>query len=605
MDNSFDSTKINFNLWKDFFKLIKSQKKRFILLLVINVIIGYIDSIFPLFTKYAIDNFIEKGTIEGLNKFALTFFVVFGFQAVNALIFIALAGKIESYMSYDIRKKGFEKLQILPLSYYDEKAVGWLMARLTSDIGRISETISWGIVDFSWGITLMIAIVFSMFRLNVKLALITLSVVPPLAIVSFYFQRKILKSQREVRKINSQITASFNEDIQGAKTTKTLTRENLNLEEFSILTENMKVSSIRTTVISSLYIPIVIMLGSIGTALALNFGGIEVTNLAISYGTLAAFISYSMQFFDPIRSMAVVLTEVQSAQASAERVFSLVNEVPDIIDREDVVNKYGDLLNPKKEFWPDIKGDVEFRNVSFAYKNGEKVLENFNLKVKAGETIALVGETGSGKSTIVNLLCRFYEPTEGEILIDGINYKELPQNWIHENLGYVLQTPHLFSGTIKDNIRYGNLNATDEDIIEASKLVNAHDFIMKMEKGYDTLVAQGGNLLSTGEKQLISFARAIVRKPRLFVLDEATSSIDTETEKIIQNAIEKVLDGRTSFIIAHRLSTIKNADRILVIKDGRIVEEGNHRSLLRKKGYYYRLYTNQFIEEKSKEILNN
>lgn len=605
MDNSFDSTKINFNLWKDFFKLIKSQKKRFILLLVINVIIGYIDSIFPLFTKYAIDNFIEKGTIEGLNKFALTFFVVFGFQAVNALIFIALAGKIESYMSYDIRKKGFEKLQILPLSYYDEKAVGWLMARLTSDIGRISETISWGIVDFSWGITLMIAIVFSMFRLNVKLALITLSVVPPLAIVSFYFQRKILKSQREVRKINSQITASFNEDIQGAKTTKTLTRENLNLEEFSILTENMKVSSIRTTVISSLYIPIVIMLGSIGTALALNFGGIEVTNLAISYGTLAAFISYSMQFFDPIRSMAVVLTEVQSAQASAERVFSLVNEVPDIIDREDVVNKYGDLLNPKKEFWPDIKGDVEFRNVSFAYKNGKKVLENFNLKVKAGETIALVGETGSGKSTIVNLLCRFYEPTEGEILIDGINYKELPQNWIHENLGYVLQTPHLFSGTIKDNIRYGNLNATDEDIIEASKLVNAHDFIMKMEKGYDTLVAQGGNLLSTGEKQLISFARAIVRKPRLFVLDEATSSIDTETEKIIQNAIEKVLDGRTSFIIAHRLSTIKNADRILVIKDGRIVEEGNHRSLLRKKGYYYRLYTNQFIEEKSKEILNN
>lgn len=605
MDNSFDSTKINFNLWKDFFKLIKSQKKRFILLLVINVIIGYIDSIFPLFTKYAIDNFIEKGTIEGLNKFALTFFVVFGFQAVNALIFIALAGKIESYMSYDIRKKGFEKLQILPLSYYDEKAVGWLMARLTSDIGRISETISWGIVDFSWGITLMIAIVFSMFRLNVKLALITLSVVPPLAIVSFYFQRKILKSQREVRKINSQITASFNEDIQGAKTTKTLTRENLNLEEFSILTENMKVSSIRTTVISSLYIPIVIMLGSIGTALALNFGGIEVTNLAISYGTLAAFISYSMQFFDPIRSMAVVLTEVQSAQASAERVFSLVNEVPDIIDREDVVNKYGDLLNPKKEFWPDIKGDVEFRNVSFAYKNGEKVLENFNLKVKAGETIALVGETGSGKSTIVNLLCRFYEPTEGEILIDGINYKELPQNWIHENLGYVLQTPHLFSGTIKDNIRYGNLNATDEDILEASKLVNAHDFIMKMEKGYDTLVAQGGNLLSTGEKQLISFARAIVRKPRLFVLDEATSSIDTETEKIIQNAIEKVLDGRTSFIIAHRLSTIKNADRILVIKDGRIVEEGNHRSLLRKKGYYYRLYTNQFIEEKSKEILNN
>lgn len=605
MDSNIDSTRLNLNIWKDFYKLIKSQKKQFILLFIVMIAVGYIDSIYPLFSKYAIDNFISKNTTEGLDKFILTFFLTFLFQAFNAFVFILLAGKIETYMSYDIRRKGFEKLQILPLSYYDEKAVGWLMARLTSDINRISETISWGIVDFSWGITMMIAIVFSMFRLNLRLALITLSVVPPLAIASFYFQRKILKSQREVRKINSQITASFNEDIQGAKTTKTLTREELNLEEFSNLTGSMKKASIRTTIISSLYIPIVIMLGSIGTALTLHFGGIELSNMAISYGTLVAFISYSAQFFDPIRQMAVILTEVQSAQASAERVFTLVNEKPDIIDRDDVVEKYGDLLNPKKDTWPDIKGKIEFRNVSFSYKNGEKVLENFNLKVKPGETIALVGETGSGKSTIVNLLCRFYEPTEGEILIDDINYKELPQNWIHENLGYVLQTPHLFSGTIKDNIRYGNPDATDEDIIEASKLVDAHDFIMKMEKGYDTLVAQGGNLLSTGEKQLISFARAIVRKPRLFVLDEATSSIDTETERIIQNAIEKVLEGRTSFIIAHRLSTIRNADRILVIKDGKIIEEGNHRNLLRKKGYYYRLYTNQFIEEKSKEILSN
>lgn len=605
MDNNINNNKINFSIWKDFYKLIKSQKKQFILLFIVMIAVGFVDSIYPLFSKHAIDNFISKNTIEGLDKFILVFFLVFLFQAFNAFIFILLAGKIETNMSYDIRKRGFEKLQILPLSYYDEKAVGWLMARLTSDINRISETISWGIVDFSWGITMMIAITFAMFRLNFKLALITLSVVPPLALASFYFQKKILMSQREVRKINSQITASFNEDIQGAKTTKTLTREELNLDEFKSLTGNMKKASIRTTIISSLYIPIVIMLGSIGTALALNFGGIELSAGSISYGTLVAFISYSAQFFEPIRQMAIILTEVQSAQASAERVFALVNEIPDIMDKDDVVKKYGDLLNPKKNSWPEIKGKVEFRNVSFAYKNGEKVLENFNLKVNPGETIALVGETGSGKSTIVNLLCRFYEPTEGEILIDGINYKEMPQNWIHENLGYVLQNPHLFSGTIKDNIRYGNLDATDEDIIEASKLVNCHDFIMKMEKGYDTSVAQGGNLLSTGEKQLISFARAIVRKPRLFVLDEATSSIDTETEKIIQNAIEKVLEGRTSFIIAHRLSTIKNADRILVIKDGKIIEEGNHRSLLRKKGYYYRLYTNQFIEEKSLEILSN
>ncbi len=604
MDN-IDNSKIDIGIWKNFYELIKSQKNQFLLLFVVMITVGFIDAIYPLFSKYAIDNFISKNTIKGLDKFILVFFLVFLFQAFNAFVFILLAGKIETNMSYSIRKRGFEKLQILPLSYYDKKAVGWLMSRLTSDINRISETISWGIVDFAWGITMMLAIVIAMFRLNFKLALITLSVVPPLAIASFYFQRKILKSQRQVRKINSQITASYNEDIQGAMTTKTLTREELNLKEFSSLTENMKRASMRTTIISSLYIPIVIVLGSIGTALTLHFGGVKLSSNAISYGTLVAFISYSAQFFEPIRQLAIILTEVQAAQASAERVFSLVNEIPDILDKEEVVEKYGDLLNPKREFWPQMKGKVEFRNVSFAYKDGEKVLENFNLIVNPGETIALVGETGSGKSTIVNLLCRFYEPTEGEILIDDVNYKELPQNWIHENLGYVLQTPHLFSGSIKDNIRYGNLDVTDEEIIEACKLLNCHDLIMNMEKGYDTLVAQGGDLLSTGEKQLISFARALVRKPKLFVLDEATSSIDTETEKRIQSAIEKILEGRTSFIIAHRLSTIKNADRILVIKDGKIVEEGKHRELLEKRGYYYRLYTNQFAEEKSKEILRN
>ncbi len=439
-----------------------------------------------------------------------------------------------------LEKKGFEKLQILPpLSYYDEKAVGWLMARMTSDINGISETLSWGgIVDFAWGgLAMMLAVVIAMFRLNAKLALIALTVVPPLAIASAYFQNKILKAQREVRNVNSKITAAYNEDISGAMTTKTLVREEINLEEFKEITEEMKQKSIRATIVSSLYFPIILVLGSIGTALVLNSGGKDVIQGTISYGTMAAFIAYTAQFFEPVRQLAVVFAEIQGgAQASAERVFSLINEVPDIIDSEDVVNEYGGLLYPqKKENWPEIKGEIEFRNVDFAYKNGEKVLENFNLKVKPGETIALVGETGSGKSTIVNLLCRFYEPTSGEILIDGIDYKTMPQIWIHDNLGYVLQAPpHLFSGTIKDNIKYGHLDATDLEIIKASKLVNSHNFIMKMEKGYDTNVGEGGNLLSTGQKQLISFARAIVKNPKIFVLDEATSSIDTETEMIIQ-----------------------------------------------------------------------
>ncbi|MCF6459966.1 ABC transporter ATP-binding protein [Clostridium sp. Cult3] len=598
-----EKEKIDINVWKNFFQLVKSQKKLFIFLFIVMIGVGTLDSVFPLFSKYVIDNFIQKNTLDGLNKFIFIFFIIIFIQGVNVFLFLALGGKVETNISYDIRKKGFEKLQILPLSYYDEKAVGWLMARMTSDINRLSETISWGLVDFSWGITMMLAIVIAMFKLNAKLALIALAVVPPLAIASAYFQRRILKAQREVRKINSKITAAYNEDISGAKTTKTLVREDINLEEFGSITEDMRKASINATVVSSLYIPIVLVLGSIGTALVLNFGGKGVIAGRISYGTMVAFISYTMQFFEPVRQLAVIFAEVQSAQASAERVFSLLEEVPSISDDEEVVKEYGDFFNPKKDKWPEIKGEIEFKNVSFTYKDGEKILDNFNLKVKSGETIALVGETGSGKSTIVNLLCRFYEPTSGKILIDGIDYRSMPQVWIHDNLGYVLQTPHLFSGTITDNIKYGNLDATEWDIIKASRQSNSHKFITEMEKGYDSPVGEGGNLLSTGQKQLVSFARALVRNPKIFVLDEATSSIDTETEKMIQDSIEKILEGKTSFVIAHRLSTIRNADRILVIKDGKIIEEGNHKNLIKKKGYYYNLYVNQFIEEKSKEIL--
>ncbi len=595
--------KINLSIWKDFFKILIPYKAQFIKIITMMIFVGAMDTIFPLLTKYAIDNFVEKGTSQGLPIFGLVYLLAAFFFSITIYLFISMAGKLETQMAYDIRKIGFEKLQMLPLSYYDKNAVGWLMSRMTSDIQRLSETISWSLVDFSWGITMMLGVTIAMLILNWKLALIALTVVPFVALTSAYFQKRILNAQRNVRKINSQITAAFNEDIQGAKTTKTLVREDINLREFSETTSNMRKSAIRATILSSIYLPIVLILGSIGTALAINFGGSFVIREIISYGTLVAFISYTTQLFEPIRQMAIIFAEIQSAQASAERVFSLLNEVPDIIDSEEVIAKYGDIFNPKKENWPHIKGNLEFRNVSFAYKDGEDILKDFNLKVKFGETIALVGETGAGKSTIVNLFCRFYEPTSGEVLIDGINYKDMPQNWIHENLGYVLQSPHLFSGTIRDNIRYGDLNASDEDIIEACKLVNAHDFIVNMEKGYDTEVGEGGNLLSTGQKQLLSFARAIVRNPRLFVLDEATSSIDTETEKIIQDAIQNVLEGRSSFVIAHRLSTIRNADKILVIDDGKILESGTHKELINSKGYYYELYKNQFIEEESKVVL--
>ena len=604
MEEIDHNEKINFSFWKNFLIYAKPYKKYFLFLALVMIGVAIIDAIFPLMNKKAIDSFVVNKTTVGLNSFAIKYGILVLIQAINVWFFIAIAGKIEVKMAYSIRKIGFEKLQVLPLSYYDNKAVGWLMARMTSDINRLSETISWGLVDFVWGITMMLSITIVMFSLNMKLALITLSVIPPLAIISVYFQEKILMAYRKVRKINSRITGAFNEDISGAKTTKTLVREEKNLSEFTELTSEMKDSSIRAVCISSLYLPIVLLLGSIGTALALNFGGKAVILKAISYGTLVAFINYTIQFFEPVRELAAIFAELQSAQASAERVFSLINEDLEIEDTIEVINQYGDFFNPKIENWPEIKGEVEFKNISFSYKDDEKILEDFNLHVSPGETIALVGETGSGKSTIVNLLCRFYEPNSGKILIDGVDYRKRPQVWLHENLGYVLQSPHLFSGTIMDNIRYGNLEASELDIIRASKLVNAHDFIIKLENGYDTEVGEGGSLLSTGQKQLISFARAVLRDPRIFVLDEATSSIDTETEKIIQDTIQKVLKGRTSFIIAHRLSTISNADKILVIKKGKIIESGNHSELLSKKGYYYRLYTNQFIDEKSNIMID-
>lgn len=600
----YEENKLNKSIWLEIFKYLKPYKFQFFILSIMMIGLGIIDTIFPLLTKYAIDNFVDKNTIVGIEKFGLVYMLLVAILSITVFAFITLAGKLETQMAYDIRKLGFENLQRLPLSYYDDKAIGWLMARMTSDINRLSETISWSLVDLSWGFSMMIAVSIAMLILNVKLALITLAVVPILALVSFYFQKKILNAQRDVRKINSRITAAYNEDIQGAKTTKTLVREEINLDDFSHITGSMRTSSIRATVISSIYLPIVLTLGSIGTALVISYGGKAIILDVITFGTLAVFISYATQFFEPIRQIAVVFAELQSAQASAERIFSLLNEKPEIVDSKRVTDLYGDLLDPKRNMWPDIKGQVEFKNVSFSYKEGEKILDDFNLLVNPGETIALVGETGSGKSTIVNLFCRFYEPVSGQILIDKINYKDMPQNWIHENLGYVLQAPHLFSGTIEENIRYGNLQASREEIISASKLVDAHEFIMETEAGYDTQVGEGGGLLSTGQKQLISFARAVVRNPRLFVLDEATSSIDTETEMKIQDAINRVLVGRTSFVIAHRLSTIKGADRILVIKNGKIAESGSHKELIKKKGHYYNLYTNQFIEEKSKDILN-
>ncbi|MBZ9606842.1 ABC transporter ATP-binding protein/permease [Clostridium estertheticum] len=601
IDENKATKKIDIGIWRKLFKYLTEFKNGLIFLAFLMVGVAGVDVVMPLLTRYAIDNFIAKKTIDGLAIFALVYFCIIVFQALNVRLFIMHAGKIETHLAYHIRKLGFKRLQQLSFSYYDNSSVGWLMARMTSDVTRLSEIISWGLIDMVWAIVMMIGFIGVMLYNNVKLTLISMSVVPFLFLIGIFFQKKILKSYRKVRKLNSHLTADFSEEVSGAKTTKTLVREEENLNEFKQDAGNMRNSSVKAAMFSSLFLPIVISMGSVGAGFALWLGGDRVISQSLSYGTFVMFIAYTVQFFDPVSQLAGTIAELQNAQASAERIIALIETEPDIWDKNDVIEKYGDLFNAKQENWEEIHGDIEFKDVCFSYKNGEKVFQNFNLKVKKGETIALVGETGSGKSTLVNLLCRFYEPSSGEILIDGKDYRERSLLWLQSNVGYVLQSPHLFSGNIRDNIIYGKLNATFDEIENASKLVNAHGFISKLEKGYDTQVGEGGGNLSTGEKQLISFARAVVADPALFVLDEATSSIDTETERMIQNAIEKVLNGRTSFVVAHRLSTIVSANRILVIRNGKITESGNHRELLKRKGCYYKLYTNQLLEDKEME----
>lgn len=595
---------LDWQSWKKLLRYIYPYKKYMMILAIIMVLNAGVDASFPLFTKYAIDHYVIPKTLAGIHWFIISFVSMIVFQAANIWLLIAIAGKVDMGICYDIRKKGFEKLQELSYSYYDNTPTGWIISRMTSDSGRLGDTIAWGLVDVSWGLSMMTGITVIMFILNWKLALIAMAVVPVLAIVSFWFQKRLLKAYRDVRKVNSKMTGAINEGIMGAVTSKTLVREEKNLHEFKGLTQSMYGYSVRSAILSSIYMPVVLTLGAIGTSLVLWQGGHSFWLQIISVGTFIAFIQYTVQFFDPIYELARMFSELQSAQAAAERLLTLLETEVEITDRADVIELYGSVFSPKKDIYPEITGDIEFKEVCFQYNNGEKVLDHFNLRIKAGETVALVGETGSGKSTIVNLICRFYEPQSGKILLDHHDIRDVSLDCLHSNLGYVLQNPHLFSGTVKDNIKYGNPDASDEAMIKAAQIVQADEFISCLSDGYDTKVGEGGNGLSTGQKQLISFARAILADPALFILDEATSSVDTEMEKLIQEAIKKVLKNRTSIIVAHRLSTITDADKIIVLRKGCIVESGKHRELLKKKGYYYHLYTSQFIREKELELEN-
>ena len=591
-------------IWKRLIPLLGNYRRDFALLLIFNLASAVVDVALPLFQRYAIATFIEGDTLRGLLPYALCYLVVILFQALFVVAFSRNAMYIEMSLGRDLRQKLFHHLQTLSLSFYNVTPVGYLIAREMSDTNRIASMISWNLADLLWALFYVLGTFGAMLVLNWRLALVILLIVPAIAILTGYFQGRILHWNRKVRKLNSKITGAFNEGITGAKTAKTLVIEEQSTGNFRRLTGEMHDSGVRAARLSAVYIPLVLFCSSLAVAIVLLQGGTMVTEQVLEIATLSAFATYAVGVFEPIQSIAANLSEFISLQASIERVTGLLDERPMIVDAPEVVEQYGDAFHPKRENWEELRGEIEFRDVTFRYPDGgEDVLSHFNLHIPAGTTVAIVGETGAGKSTLVNLACRFFEPTSGQILIDGRDYRERSQLWLHSNIGYVLQNPHLFSGTVRENIRYGRLDATDEEVEAAARAVSADTVVAKLEKGWDTDVGEGGDRLSTGEKQLISFARAVLADPRIFVLDEATSSIDTQTEQLIQDAIDHLLKDRTSFLIAHRLSTIRKADLILVVRDGQIVERGTHLELLKRKGYYHDLYSRQFAEEHAAKVL--
>ncbi|MEW6071431.1 MAG: ABC transporter ATP-binding protein [Planctomycetota bacterium] len=594
---------IDLALWRRLFRYALRYRRTVILFALAGATVAAADVCFPLVTRRVIDEAAQHGAGARLLECGLVYAGLLLLLCGGVFSFIRLGGTIRTCVSHDIRADGFASLQRLSFAYYDRRPVGWLMARMTADCDRLSQIMAWGVLDTVWGLTLMAGITAAMLALDARLALAVVAVVPVLAAASVFFQKRILASSRVVRRTNSRLTAAYNEGIMGVRTTKVFSREQESLREFQSLSGEMFSASVRNQVQSALYLPVVLTIGSLATSLALAAGGFQVSGGAISIGTLIAFLSYSRSFFEPVQELAYWFAELQMAQAGAERIMGLVAEVPEIQDssavRAAIAAHRAAPPRPglAEDGLPDEIARIEFRDVSFAYRDGPPVLQHFDLTVRAGQTIALCGPTGGGKSTIAGLLCRFYEPTAGEIRIDGRDYRTRSLHWLQSNLGIVLQTPHLFSGTILENIRYGNLAATDDEVIAAARLAGAHDFVAALEDGYATQAGEGGSRLSTGQKQLVSFARAILARPRLLVMDEATSSIDTETEHRLQAGLAHVLAGRTSFVIAHRLSTIRAADRILVIDGGRIVEDGPHAALMAKRGRYFALYTQQSLRE--------
>ena len=580
---------------------LKHVRGQILMMATLAIVSSFVDITIPQFQRYALDTFVGEGTMATFVPFVMCYVGVILLAAVVNYISCAQATIVEMKVNRQLRQTGFRHLQTLSFSYFNQNSVGYLHARLMSDTGRIGGLVSWWLMDCIWRISYLVGAVFVMIRMNARLAMMVLTTVPVLVLLFAMFQKKLENVNQEIREINSRITGSFNEGIMGAKTIKSLAIEEQMEQRFTGETETIRAKSIRASRLRGLFSGTMNFASSLALAIVLWKGGyIALEEL----GTFSVFMSYAQGMMEPLRWLVDIVSDLITTQVNIERFTDLLAVQSDVIDTPEVVAKYGDCFEPKMENWEPIRGDIEFRDVTFRYPDGEEtVLEDFSLKIPFGSHIAIVGETGAGKSTLVNLVCRFYEPTSGQLLIDGRDARERSQLWLHSAIGYVLQTPHLFSGTVRENLLMGNPNATEAQLWEAVRLVSAEEVIAHLEKGLDSQVGEGGDLLSTGEKQLISFARAILADPRILILDEATASVDTMTEAKIQAAMESVTKGRTTLMIAHRLSTVQNADLILVVRNGRIVEQGTHRSLLAKKGYYQELYTRQYADEATAKLL--
>ena len=580
---------------------LKNVRGQILMMVTLAIISSCVDITIPQFQRYALDTFVGEGSMATIVPFVIAYIAMILLAAVVNYISCSQATIVEMKVNRELRQVGFRHLQTLSFSYFNQNSVGYIHARLMSDTGRIGGLVSWWLIDCTWRISYLVGAVFVMLRMNARLALMVLTTVPLLILLFAIFQKRLEDVNHEVREINSRITGNFNEGIMGAKTIKSLSIEAKMEQRFTEETEHMRSRAIRASRLRGLFAGTMNFASSAALAIVLWKGGYIALE---EIGTFSVFMSYAQGMMEPLRWLVDIVSDLITTQVNIERFTDLLAVQSDVIDTPDVVEKYGDCFEPKKENWEPIRGDIEFRDVTFRYPDGEEtVLEHFSLGIPFGSHIAIVGETGAGKSTLVNLVCRFYEPTSGQLLIDGRDARERSQLWLHSAIGYVLQTPHLFSGTVRENLLMGNPHATEEQIREAIRMVSADEVIAHLEKGLDTDVGEGGDLLSTGEKQLISFARAILADPRILILDEATASVDTMTEAKIQTAMELVTKGRTTLMIAHRLSTVRNADLILVVKNGKIVEQGTHTELLTKKGYYHELYTRQYQDEATAKIL--